>query len=116
MSDHWTQAVSNMKIAIKKNNYYDFLLNFTPDDDTGYAWTQNEEFKQISKFLERETNSDGHSGASFAVCLRTSIQDLQSEMNNETKKPIIAEICNVELQEYQEATIVYDLSVTPYRS
>ena len=108
MSDHWTQAVSNMKTAIKKNNnYYDFLLNFTPDDDTGYAWTQNKEFKQISKFLERETDSDGHSGASFAVCLRTSIQDLQNEMNNE---PIIAEICNVELQKYQEATIVSDLS------
>ena len=115
MSDHWTQAVSNMKTAIKKNNnYHDFLLNFTPEDDTGYAWTQNEEFKQISKFLERETDSDGHSGASFAVCLRTSIQDLQNELNNETKnepnQPIMAEICNVEFQEYQEATIVSDLS------
>ena len=83
MSEHWTQAVINMKNALQKNNdYLQFMINFSPDEDTGYAWSQNQDFKRISDFLENETNSDGHSGASFAICLRTSIQEIKNEMTS----------------------------------
>jgi len=109
MSDHWTQAVIHMKTAIQKNNnYYDFLMHFSPDDDTGYAWTKNTEFKNISEFLGRETDSDGHSGASFACCLRTSIQELKDEMKDQ---PLIAQPCGEDdSSSYIEGTIVTDSS------
>ena len=116
MSDHWTQAVINMKNALKKNNsYLQFMINFSPDENTGYVWSQNEEFRKISDFIENETYTDGHSGASFAICLRTSIQEIKNEMNNniidnELNETIEAQICNDDSPEYQEATIIYDLS------
>ena len=115
MSDHWSQAVINMKNALQKNNdYLQFMINFSPDEDTGYAWSQNQDFKRISDFLENETNSDGHSGASFAICLRTSIQEIKNEMNNnienESNQPIVAQICNDDSPKHQDATIIYGLS------
>ena len=109
MSDHWTQAVINMKNALKKNhNYLQFMLDFSPDENTGYAWSQNQEFKKISDFIENETYTDGHSGASFAICLRTSIQEIKNEINNQTDQPIIAQICNDDSPSHQEATIIYE--------
>ena len=115
MSDHWTQAVINMKNALQKNNdYLQFMINFSPDEDTGYAWSQNQDFKRISDFLENETYTDGHSGASFAICLRTSIQEIKNEMNNnienESNQTIVAQICNDDSTKHQEATIIYGLS------
>ena len=111
MSDHWTQAVIHMKAALKKNNnYLDYMLEFSPDDDVGYVWTQDEEYKKISRFLDNETNSDGHSGASFACCLRASIDQLRDEMRDEMRDEIItAEICNDSLT-YEEGTIISVIS------
>ena len=95
MSDHWTQAIIHMKTAIKKNqNYFDFLMTWEPEDNTGYAWSQNPTFINISEFLTYETDSDGHSGASFVTCLRVSIDELKKEEQGEIKNVIIAKPCD----------------------
>lgn len=75
MSDTmWTNAVNKMIDAINSdNNIRDFLIQFEPDDNTGYAWTQDPQYKRYSLILDRKTNSTGHSGASFACCLREAI-------------------------------------------
>ena len=75
MSDTmWNNAVNQMIDAINRdNNIRDFLLHFEPDDNTGYAWTQDPQYKRYALILDRKTNSTGHSGASFACCLREAV-------------------------------------------
>ena len=81
MSDpSWERAVNLMITSIKSdNNMLDFFKSFVPDENYGYAWSQDPQYKHYVKILERLTNSTGHSGASFAVCLRESIERILSE-------------------------------------
>ena len=81
MSDtYWERAVNLMITSIKSdNNMLDFFKSFVPDENYGYAWSQDPQYKHYVKILERLTNSTGHSGASFAVCLRESIERILSE-------------------------------------
>ena len=37
---------------------------------------QNSRYNKIKDILSIKTNSDGHSGASFAVCLRGAIEEI----------------------------------------
>ena len=76
MSDTmWNNAVNQMINAINSdNNIRDFFMNFEPDDDTGYAWSQDPQYKYYARILDDKTNSTGHSGASFACCLRESVE------------------------------------------
>ena len=55
------------------NNIKDFFMNFEPDCDRGYAWSQDPQYKYYARILDYKTNSTGHSGASFACCLRESV-------------------------------------------
>tara|TARA_B100001248_G_scaffold207133_1_gene161177 strand:- start:787 stop:1107 length:321 start_codon:yes stop_codon:yes gene_type:complete len=75
MSDTmWNNAVNQMIDAINSdNNIRDYLIKFMPDDNTGYSWTQDTRYKQYSHILDIKTNSTGHSGASFACCLREAV-------------------------------------------
>jgi len=81
MSDTtWERAVNLMITSIKSdNNMLDFFKSFVPDENYGYAWSQNPQYKHYVKILERLTGETGHSGASFALCLRESIQRILSE-------------------------------------
>ena len=81
MSDtYWEGAVNLMITSIKSdNNMLDFFKSFVPDENYGYAWSQDTQYKHYVKILERLTNETGHSGASFAVCLRESIERILSE-------------------------------------
>lgn len=81
MSDPtWERAINLMITSIKSdNNMLDFFKNFVPDEDYGYAWSQNPQYKHYISILERLTSETGHSGASFAICLRESVQRILSE-------------------------------------
>ena len=70
----WNNAIDQMVEAINSdNNIKDFFMNFEPESDRGYAWTQNSQYKYYARILDQKTNSTGHSGASFACCLRESV-------------------------------------------
>ena len=75
MSDTtWNNAVNQMIDAINSdNNIRDYLIQFIPDEQTGYSWTQDTRYKRYALILDRKTNSTGHSGASFACCLREAV-------------------------------------------
>lgn len=81
MSDpSWERAVNLMITSIKSdNNMLDFFKSFVPDENYGYAWSQNPQYKHYVRILERLTSETGHSGASFAICLRESVQRILSE-------------------------------------
>lgn len=81
MSDPaWERAINLMITSIKSdNNMLDFFKSFVPDENYGYAWSPNPQYKHYVRILERLTNSTGHSGASFAICLRESVQRILSE-------------------------------------
>ena len=77
---NWERAVNLMITSIKSdNNMLDFFKRFIPDEDYGYAWSQDPQYKYYVQILERLTNSTGHSGASFAICLREAVQRILSE-------------------------------------
>jgi len=68
-----------MKEAIYQLSENDkvFLLHFQPEESKGYSWDQNQTYNQIKHILDQITNKDGHSGASFSICLRNAIQDIK---------------------------------------
>lgn len=75
----WTNAVNNMIKAIKSdNNMCDFFVSFEPDESTGYAWTQNKQYKSYSDILDDKTGRV-HSGSSFACCVREAVYIIRHE-------------------------------------
>ena len=62
--DH--QMLKNMYDAITRLNLWTWVSNFTPEEGKGYMFTFTPELAKIGK----ETESDRHSGASFAYCMR----------------------------------------------
>lgn len=52
-----------------------WLISFKPDKNKGFMYTEHENIQKISKLVE----DDGHSGASFACCLRSVQAQLQSD-------------------------------------
>lgn len=82
MSDTtWERAVNLMITSIKSdNNMCNFFISFNPDENTGYAWSQNPEYRYYTNILDRLTDSSGHSGASFAICLREAINRIRAEI------------------------------------
>ena len=80
MSDPWENAVNQMISSINTdNNMRDYFIRFEPDPNTGYAWYQGPKYKYYTSVLDTLTNSTGHSGASFACCLREAINRIKSE-------------------------------------
>ncbi len=70
-------AVNNMVLKIKSDDeLYDWFINFEPDEKKGYIWTNHPNLKKIDNLV----SSDGHSGASFAICLRKTKQILINEL------------------------------------
>ena len=80
----WKNAILNMKNAIKSdNNIYEYLMDFEPDENTGYSFTNDPTYQKYSNYLDSKTGRI-HSGASFACCVRQSVHELR----NETNQPI----------------------------
>jgi len=76
----WKKAIEQMSNAIKSdNNIYDFFITFEPDETTGYIFSQDNRYKLYSDILEQKTSSTGHSGASFACCIRESVSKIRNE-------------------------------------
>lgn len=73
------KATDNMKNAINSlsEEKRNFLLKYEPCADRGYAWDENQNYKKIKNILSIITDSDGHSGASFSVCLRGAIEEIR---------------------------------------
>lgn len=82
MSDtNWANAVNLMITSINSdNNMRDFFVDFIPDDNNGYAWSQNTQYRYYANILDRLTNETGHSGASFACCLRESVNIIRKDI------------------------------------
>jgi len=80
MSDGWENAVNQMITSINTdNNMRDYFIRFEPDPNTGYAWYQDPQYKYYTSILSTLTDSSGHSGASFACCLREAVNRIRSE-------------------------------------
>jgi hypothetical protein len=80
MSDGWENAVNLMIDSINTdNNMRDYFIRFEPDPNTGYAWYQDPQYKYYTGILSTLTDSSGHSGASFACCLREAVNRIRSE-------------------------------------
>ena len=73
--DHWKHftvygtdfrnCMNNMFNVIIKLKLENWLTNFNPGDE-GFCFSINDNINKISE----EVNNDGHSGATFACCLR----------------------------------------------
>ncbi len=58
--------LKNMYDAISRLNLWDWLSHFTPEAGKGFMFSSNPEITAIGQAIE----ADGHSGASFAICMR----------------------------------------------
>ena len=79
-SDMWKQCVENMKNSIHElsENQWIFLINYEPNENTGYYLDDNNDLNKIKKILTTKTDPDGHSGCSFTLCLRQAINDIRN--------------------------------------
>jgi len=76
----WKESITDMIRAIRSdNNIHDYLLSFEPCVYTGYAWTQDKKYKEYSNYLDDKTGRV-HSGASFACCVRESVDIIRNEL------------------------------------
>jgi hypothetical protein len=60
--------LKNMCDAISELNLWGWLSTFTPNEKEGFMWSNASEINQIGRHSKVE--ADGHSGASFAWCMR----------------------------------------------
>jgi hypothetical protein len=60
------QMLKNMYDAITRLDLWDWLKTYKPEEGKGFLWSTADEITQISNAVL----DDGHSGPSFAFCLR----------------------------------------------
>ena len=74
-SDMMRNCVAHMKQVIKSDSELkSWFLSWEPDKQTGYMYARDPNLERLSALVD----SDGHSGASFAVCCRIAKQELES--------------------------------------
>lgn len=73
------KATNNMIDAINTLSEEDreYLLNYEPSINRGFLWDSESNYNRIKNILSIKTDSDGHSGASFSICLRSAIQSMK---------------------------------------
>ena len=69
---HFEKCIDNMTLVVKENDLGDWLKNFEPDKDKGFMFSCHPNIDIISCGVA----NDGHSGASFAICIRAVKKDL----------------------------------------
>ena len=84
MDEHYEKQIQNALAVIKELQLEDFVKNFD-DEETGFMWSSDPRVHQIGGKLE----SDGHSGASFALTLRECQRSLSEESEPEPEVPEI---------------------------
>ena len=73
-NNHWERCVKNAMTFLRNNpELADFVRSFS-NDETGFMWSADPRLGTISQALD----ADGHSGASFACCLRACQSRLQN--------------------------------------
>ena len=76
----WKKSVNDMIQAIKSdNNISEFFMSFEPDESTGYAWTQDKQYRSFSDILDHKTGNV-HSGSSFACCVREAVIKIREDI------------------------------------
>ncbi len=71
---NWSKCVDNAMAFLEANpELADFVKKFN-NDDTGFMWSADPRVSTIADSLD----SDGHSGASFACCMRACQHKLKS--------------------------------------
>ena len=80
MDEMFKKATNNMINTINSLSEKDreYLLNYEPCVNRGFAWDTESEYSRIKNILSIKTDRDGHSGASFSICLRSAIETLES--------------------------------------
>lgn len=81
MSEMWNNAVNEMIQAINSDNKIrNFFINYEPEQNTGYIWSQNNNYLNYARILDNRTSSTGHSGASFVCCLREAVDIIKNNI------------------------------------
>ena len=80
MEEMFKKATANIVDAINdlSEKDRDYLLNYKPCINMGLLWVNESDYNRIKKMLSIKTDRDGHSGASFSVCLRSAIEILNN--------------------------------------
>ena len=75
MDSHFQKCINNMVNFIKNNPHiHEWIVSFEPEEEKGFMWSEHEYINEISKGVEQ----DGHSGCSFALCLRSAKKQLKN--------------------------------------
>lgn len=65
---HMRNALELTHQAVTNVNGWEFLVDFKPDPERGFMFTSNSTLNKIAD--EADRLGVGHSGASFAICMR----------------------------------------------
>ena len=74
MDEYFEKCQKNMALVVKEKDLGEWLKNFEPDSDKGFVFTIHQNIDIISQGVA----GDGHSGCSFAMCIRA----VQKELKN----------------------------------
>jgi hypothetical protein len=64
------KMVSNGYKAIDELELWQWMNMYTPDDNSGFIWSNHPNMNRIIQKMESLADAPGHSGASFAVTMR----------------------------------------------
>lgn len=68
--DMWRRSLSNIYISITKLNLWDWLKSFDPPINKGFMFSNHINLKKIENELDYNDPANGHSGASWGICMR----------------------------------------------
>ena len=72
MDSYFDTCIEHMTLVVKEKDLCEWLKTFEPDKDKGFMFTNHPNIDIISQAVA----NDGHSGASFALCVRAVKKDL----------------------------------------
>ena len=67
---HTRSLVSNGYTAVSQLELWNWMKEYTPENDEGFAWSKHPYIYRIMDKMESLPNPPGHSGCSFAVTMR----------------------------------------------
>ena len=78
-NSYWEKCVNNMMMHIMADSSLKAYVIKGPPADKGFMWDRNDHINKLAEL----TDKDGHSGASFACCMRECQKRLKSIENPE---------------------------------
>ena len=67
---HTRSLVTNGYTAVSQLELWQWMKEFTPKADEGFAWSKHPNIDRITEKMESLPNPPGHSGSSFAITMR----------------------------------------------